>query len=1140
MALSAKFDADFGTFVSELMKVDVTLRKFDATADKSATKLEKMANALQGNKIAEQAAVAVAAIGKIEGGVAALTDKELKRYGAAIDEATEKFTRMGRQVPADMANVKTALDAARTQAEALSKAAPSGDFAAGMVGQTEKVAGGFGAMKTASIGAIAGIASSLTTMGVSALKDFALEALATGGKVADLAAKTGLTTTEVQTFSYAAEQAGASMETVTGAVTQLNNRLSEGGDSTTAALKDVGLTLGNLAAMEPGAAFNTVAEAIAKIPDPMKQTQVAMDLFGKSGAELLPAIKGGFTDTAAEASRLGLVIHEDSIKALDDMGDAWDRMALKSKVAFANIFANLAGSFKGALAQIKSDVDTAFKVAVQGSASMFAGMGPFGNLAATAFRTYMGPMNEGDLAALGAATAKGDIMLEGPKPAPAVVPTPPKVDKAAEAAAKKWADEINALTGADKVAAAERLAKQINSIGASNIPAQNIKALADQLMRAKAIGDPTGTIGAALNELPIQSQRVAVNMLTVQGSISGAARTAEVLSDKIRGSNQAMTGLITSTNPLTANLLKLPQAVEGTKVKVTQVTAATHDWTGAVQEAAQAFATLAQNIGGTTANVAQLAGGFFSAMSAGTAFSKAIGSALFGEKGFGDTGAKGKAGAALGMGMAGFSVGGQFGYMAGSKGKGALAGAASGAATGAMMGMVGGPIGAGMGAVIGGAAGLIGGWLGGAKKEKEAIAALQEHKTQLLAMFGTRENLIEQAKRIGMSESEVTTKILNNTKNTKAYEEATTKLSDALEKEKKQAEALTKELDKVAAVNGVLSRQQMQDTRAALAVGGGPRTEAAQAFIDQQVGSLMQGLQGALDSGPLSAGLVASIGESLPAVFAELTRQGMSSIDALKQMAPLLESFQQNAVLAGAGSTPGFDALNAQLGILKDEKLGPMIEQAGFASQAMAALNNTGWLTQQTFEGFAGTITTAFQAMIDGGASGDNALAMLHQPLQNVWQLVKDFGYEVDDATKALLDQAEAAGTIGDKFRPAEDRMASAMDKVVERLDHMIGIFTGDLVEGAQGGAEAAGKAITDTFAAIRPRIIIEYEYQQTGTPPTGPGLPPTTPAPPPGGTNAAQRATQGAGGPGDVYLDGDRVGYHVARRLDDIAAMVG
>jgi len=400
------------------------------------------------------------------------------------------------------------------------------------------------------------------------------------------------------------------------------------------------------------------------------------------------------------------------------------------------------------------------------------------------------------------------------------------------------------------------------------------------------------------------------------------------------------------------------------------------------------------------------------------------------------------------------------------------------------------------------------------------------------------EDLIAQAKRIGMSESEVTSKILNNTKNTKAYEEATNKLSDALEKEKKQAEALTKELDKVAKVNGVLSAQQMKDTRAALAVGGGPRTEAAQAFIDQQVGSLMEGLQGALDSGPLSAGLAASIGESLPAVFAELQRSGLSTIDALKAMDPLLTSFMEKSVLAGAGSTPGFDALNAQLGILKDEKLGPMVEQAGFASQAMAALNNTGWLTQQTFEGFAGSITGAFQAMVDGGTSSENALAMMHQPLQNLWQLQTDFGYEVDASTQALLDQAEAAGKIGDQWRPASERMASSMDAVVARLDEIIALFSGDLVDGAKEGATAAGKAITDTFAGIRPQVQIEYVY-----PSVGGGLPPTSPGTAPdaaSGTAAAQRATAGGSAAGDVYLDGDRVGYHVAKRLQDVADFVG
>ena len=1193
MATAAKFDADFSQFVGELNKVEVKLREFDADSARSSTAARKLADSLNGNKLAEQAAVAARAIQSIEGGVSALTSGELKRMGSVIDEATNKFAAMGRSVPDDIAKVKRALDDARAPAEQLGTTAST-------------TGGGFSSMKASAMGAVAGIAGALTTMGVNALKDFAANALETGGKVADLAAKTGLTTEEVQTFGYAAQLSGSSMETMTGAVSKLSNNLVEGNDSTLAALKSVGLSLSDLRAMKPGEAFAAVAEAVKGIPDPMKQTQVAMDLLGKSGAELLPAMKAGFSETAEEAKRLGLVINEDSIKALDDLGDKFDTVYLQASVAFAN----MVGAFQKAMNAMRDAPAITVKVAFGLAASnapkkgkspgtniagqaMFGG-GPGGQILAELYGLVAGVTGAGAVTKedLGVANAAA----EGPKgpgkpAAPAIVPGKSaaqiaKDKAAAEAAARKGAAarvkrqaEIDKLSGADIVASAIQSSLDVSALKGKIGDDQAAK-IFGELLKAKDIAkaikpEAVKGIEAALSTLAsnpgvVREAReqgakilksVAIGLGSAKASDFGGAIKPGVfdsliLGGKSGGLSRGITGALGKSlgadityasnafgklipQNTIADTYALKKGLDGLGIPLATIDESfdtfigkTDKWSEGIAGAAAAFGTLAQVTQGMGGGLDKITGGIgamFAAGDAGKQFASSIGQMFGAGANFG----KSKTAAGLGGAMAGFAGGASLAALTGttSKTKGALAGAAGGAMSGAMAGSVAGPIGAGIGAGVGAIAGAIGGMLSANKAAKEARALMESNRKELLAFYGSREELIKQSKRLGISEAEVNRNILNNEKDTKSYAKTVEKLTELSEKERKAAEALSKSLGDVVRVRGVMSKQQTKDVRAALAAGeGAPQLDVAREFMASQRDSLLQGLQGALESGPLSPQLVASIGEALPAAFAELQRAGMSTNDALRTMEPILQSFQKNAVAAGLGSTPGFDALNTTLGILNDEKLGPLVNQAGFASQSLAALQNMGYLTQASFDGFAGSITGAYDA-ISASSGAEQALGVLQQPLQNLWQLQQDFGFEVDESTQALLTQAEAAGKVGDNMRPAAERAAEALDKVVERLDELIAAFKGDLVAGSKEGASDAGKAIVDTFAGVRPKVVVEYEYSVPDPPdiPTGNGT----------GSNAARTAT-GGNGNADVYMDGERVGFVVGRHLGKVSDFAG
>lgn len=145
--------------------------------------------------------------------------------------------------------------------------------------------------------------------------------LDTAGALTDLSQKTGISTTELQKLKFAAEQNGGTLEDVTRGVTKMGKALVEGDASTVAAMKRLGLSFADVRNMDPASAFATIGDAIAKIPNPLERSKLAMDLFGKSGADLLPIMTGNLSDTMKAAERLGIVLDEQTVAAGDNLGD---------------------------------------------------------------------------------------------------------------------------------------------------------------------------------------------------------------------------------------------------------------------------------------------------------------------------------------------------------------------------------------------------------------------------------------------------------------------------------------------------------------------------------------------------------------------------------------------------------------------------------------------------------------------------------------------------------------------------------------------------------------------------------------------------------------------------------------------------
>lgn len=179
------------------------------------------------------------------------------------------------------------------------------------------------------IGVAVGAAIGAAAVGLGALVKKSLDA---ADEMDKLAQKTGLTIEAVSQLQYAAKLSG--VEDLGASLTKFNKSVGDAAQGTKAqaeAFKTLGVEIrkadGTLKDTET--LFNDTAEAISKLPPGIKKTQVAIDLFGKSGAQLIPFLNEGKAGLAAmrkEADDLGLTLDEKTGKAADAFNDNLDRL----------------------------------------------------------------------------------------------------------------------------------------------------------------------------------------------------------------------------------------------------------------------------------------------------------------------------------------------------------------------------------------------------------------------------------------------------------------------------------------------------------------------------------------------------------------------------------------------------------------------------------------------------------------------------------------------------------------------------------------------------------------------------------------------------------------------------------------------
>lgn len=141
----------------------------------------------------------------------------------------------------------------------------------------------------------------------------------------DLADKMGDTAEQAASLKGAADLSGVALDTVAGASVKLTAALSKTDDESKGvglALKAIGLEVDAFKKLAPAEQMEDVARALAKFEDGAGKTAVAVQLFGKSGAELMP-----FLNDLYETGGRQVTLTGEQIKAADDYSKSLARLS---------------------------------------------------------------------------------------------------------------------------------------------------------------------------------------------------------------------------------------------------------------------------------------------------------------------------------------------------------------------------------------------------------------------------------------------------------------------------------------------------------------------------------------------------------------------------------------------------------------------------------------------------------------------------------------------------------------------------------------------------------------------------------------------------------------------------------------------
>ncbi len=160
-----------------------------------------------------------------------------------------------------------------------------------------------------------------------------------GEQLVETSQKTGMAVEDLGALKYAAEQSGVGFDQMRLGLSRMQRAAFDAAhgmkeQADTFALLGVSVQDASGGMRSGTEIFRDIAESIAAMDDPTAQAALAMRVFGRSGAELLPLLKSGgagIDELMQRAEKLGLVMSDQAARDAEEFGDAIDDVKLSAK-----------------------------------------------------------------------------------------------------------------------------------------------------------------------------------------------------------------------------------------------------------------------------------------------------------------------------------------------------------------------------------------------------------------------------------------------------------------------------------------------------------------------------------------------------------------------------------------------------------------------------------------------------------------------------------------------------------------------------------------------------------------------------------------------------------------------------------------
>lgn len=172
----------------------------------------------------------------------------------------------------------------------------------------------------------------------------------------DEAKKIGIATSQLQILGYAARTSGSDLETVKRGFVELQKSTTDalaGNEQAIGSFYALGISIEELAKLNPAERFRLVTAALAAIPNANDRAKIGMEILGKTYTELTPMMSQSLEKVGAEGAKIGQVLSDIDNANIKELGENAERLG----DALTGAFNTLAG----AVAPIINDAINGFK-----------------------------------------------------------------------------------------------------------------------------------------------------------------------------------------------------------------------------------------------------------------------------------------------------------------------------------------------------------------------------------------------------------------------------------------------------------------------------------------------------------------------------------------------------------------------------------------------------------------------------------------------------------------------------------------------------------------------------------------------------------------------------------------------------------